>query len=158
MRGRITGIMNFFVLLILLGAMTGVNVCRFYCNPCGHVYVLVNALPSEGKCYCDSCRCAGEDRKSRKTCCRQRKNHQTPLCCQVKKGKHKHSGFEHTFYKLPGTYQAEPSLELTAPFCMPEVVGYPEFVANFSFTTIQENRNIYLIKAPPLEWLCTYLC
>lgn len=156
MKNRITRIVDFFVLFFLLGAMTGVNVCRFYCNPCGHAYILVNTLPREGKCYCEACRPASGN--ARQTCCRARNAGQKPLCCRSEKGAHRHSGFEHTFYKLGATFHAEPTLELDTPFCIPEIFGCPHYPAEFSFTFIQENRNIHLIKAPPLEWLCTYLC
>lgn len=165
MRGKFVKILNLFVLLVLAGALTGFNICSFYCVPCGHEYVLINTLPQDGKCYCDVCRnscCASQQQHIRKACCGHtyKSKARKISCCSVeKKGKaHKHTRFKHTFYKITDTFQTEPTLDIewmaVVPEQIPCLLPTPANFCDF----IQETKNIFFIKAPPLEWLCTYLC
>ncbi|WP_302568063.1 hypothetical protein [Culturomica massiliensis] len=154
MRKKMAKILNFFVLFILAVALTGVNVCRFYCTPCGHEYILVNTFPQPGKCYCDVCRqgdCTAIDK-----CC---KNKSVEGCCAChKKQAHSHSACDHIFYKITDVFQTEPVLDIHFVAVLPEDTEFQ--VLHFDILTVfmPDHRNIVSSKAPPLEWLCTYLC
>lgn len=43
---------NLFILLIVLGAMIGVNISQFRCAPCNRDYVFVDIFPQEELCCC----------------------------------------------------------------------------------------------------------
>lgn len=149
-----TKILNFFVLFILAVALTGVNVCRFYCMPCGHEYILVNTFPQPDKCYCDACR--QDDGTTVDKCCG---NKNAKGCCAChKKQAHSHSACDHAFYKVTDVFQTEPVLDIHFVAVLPEDIEFQ--VLDFDMLTVfvPDHRNIFSSKAPPLEWLCTYRC
>ena len=52
MRKWMIKIGNLFILLIVLGAMIGVNISQFRCAPCNRDYVFVYIFPQEELCCC----------------------------------------------------------------------------------------------------------
>lgn len=56
MRKWMIKIGNLFILLIVLGAMIGVNISQFRCAPCNRDYVFVDIFPQEELCCCQRVR------------------------------------------------------------------------------------------------------
>ena len=146
----VINIRNFFILLIVWLAITGINISQFYCAPCDKEYVFVDIFPQKDKCCCQrlkNCPLQQSASVPGKGCCsRQRKacNH--------------HSGSHHTFYRVSDLFQVERIVTFQWIATIPEEIVF-DFSSDFVYgESFLRTRCDFLAEAPPLEWLCTYLC
>lgn len=150
MRKWMIKIGNLFILLIVLGAMIGVNISQFRCAPCNRDYVFVDIFPQEELCCCQRV----------KTCPIQKTAVSSDEKCGAKKKNacHHHTDSRHSFYRVSDLFQVERGVTFSFIAALPEEIVF-DFSSGFVF-----GESLFLFpydfftKAPPLEWLCTYLC
>lgn len=150
MRKWMIKIGNLLILFIVLGAMIGVNISQFRCSPCNKDYVFVDIFPQQDKCGCQrvkACAVQKTTAPSDKKCCAKGKN-----AC------HHHTDTRHAFYRVSDLFQVERGITFQFLTTLPDEVVFdfsPGFVLGVFLSSFHYN---FLTKAPPLEWLCTYLC
>lgn len=133
----LSGILRFWVLLVVSTALIGVNIVQLSCMCCDSTHLQVELLPQE-----KSCQCGTEEACHSKVCCPQEQENA-----------------RHDFYKIVGFSQFVKS-------ALPDIVFiYPNTGISYCFTQVLEIQDCYFLcpevipdLPPSQELLCTYRC
>ena len=133
----LSGILRFWVLLIVSTALIGVNIVQLSCICCDSTYLQVELLPQE-----KTCRCGSEEPCQGKTCCPQDQEN-----------------FRHDFYQVAGFSQIVKS-------ALPDIVFfYPGVRVLDCLIYVSDIEDHYFLRPetipdiqPSPELLCTYRC
>lgn len=130
-----SGILNYFLLIVVCLATIGININKLHCVQCKEVYLQVKVVPQDDECACEhGCKC----------CCDEKKN------CS--------SETDHSFFRLTDFSQTERLQLSDAVFIVPEsYLTEPAVWVVIKSIKVITFRNIDSDAAPPLEMLCTYL-
>lgn len=133
----LSGILRFWVLIIVSTALVGVNIVQLSCICCDSTYLQVELLPQE-----KTCRCGMNEPCQSKACC--------PL---------DQENTRHDFYKVAGFSHLVKS-------ALPDIVFfYPNAGMEYCCIPVAKIEDLYFIlpeiipdSSPSPEFLCTYRC
>ena len=154
MNGMMKKIGHFVFLFVVLVAMTGINVFQFSCPPCGGKYLSIQWLPDK----VGDKSCGGHAASNPEAPCRQSRTAPGTMKGIEQGCPYAHCGGKHIFYRINDNFQVEKYVHPVVWEICIEKYTCVENRGAFVRAAEPPVNNTVLIKAPPLEVLCTYLC